>query len=244
MAPQAPSASLDLDDAPMMAPAESEATEYREFAFAGASMKQEEQAPSLMLDEMVAAPKEKQKMAARPVMQPARPMAVTSSAKNMSATTVSAPASMPVVQPAKPSGPINQAAYNGLVQAQKFDGSWAADAVISKVNLSIQVSDVKTAFNNGWEAFKTKISADFKVSLTEQKGAVDSEAAGMMGALLALVVLDRQFGAKRLEWTILAEKARSYLIKRIGKLVTASGSVDWMKNLDALIAEFGKGVAI
>jgi hypothetical protein len=136
------------------------------------------------------------------------------------------------------SAPVNHAAYQGLVQAQKFDGSWAVDAVISKAGLSAQPKDIKTAFESSWGAFKEKITTDCKVTLTEQKGAIDTEGPGMMGALLALVVLEKQYAAKRLEWTILAEKARSFLVKRFGKVVTASGSVDWVKQLDHLITLF------
>jgi hypothetical protein len=126
--------------------------------------------------------------------------------------------------------------YQGLIQSQKFDGSWLLDVVITRGGATKSAGDVTAAFNTLLTSLVATISTETKTEHKINSDEVTKETAALAGTLLALAMLHTKFPDKRAEWMILMEKARAFVTKRLNRCVTPVH--DWDKRIDDIIREF------
>jgi len=94
---------------------------------------------------------------------------------------------------------------------------------------------VEAAFTTAWSIWFTAISSDIK----EEKKVLESDPTlwkAMAGTVFALAIFNSLYKAKAVEWLIISEKARTFLVKRCNKLLTAPAPVEWAAHLDKLVA--------
>jgi len=133
----------------------------------------------------------------------------------------------------------------GVIQSQKSDGSWLVDVICARASISQSPDKLRTAWAAYFPVWFASQAEDAKVELKENASAHATELNAVLGTVVALGVLARQYAAKQVEWMILAEKSRAFLVKRLNRILAATtGSVDWEPRLDSLISGFATAASL